>query len=68
MIRQTAPASRVIPGIPAPSMAKVRQSTLPGTYTIHVVSKLNNMHNNYKNGGQLYVGKTVSEKVTFTLV
>lgn len=39
----------------------------PGTYTVQVISKLNNMHNNYKNGGQLYVGKTVSEKVTFTL-
>ena len=40
----------------------------PGPYTVQVISRLNNMHNNYKNGGQLYVGKTVSEKVTFTLV
>ena len=40
----------------------------PGTYTAQVISKLNNMQSNYKNGGQLYVGKTVSEKVTFTLV
>ncbi len=38
-----------------------------GTYTVQVISKLNNLKNNYKNGGQLYVGKTVSEKVTFTL-
>jgi Domain of unknown function (DUF3821) len=40
----------------------------PGTYTVYVISKLNNMHNNYKNAGQWYIGKTVSEKVTFTLV
>jgi hypothetical protein len=40
----------------------------PGTYSVQVISKLNNMQSNYKNGGQLYVGKTVSEKITFTLV
>jgi len=40
----------------------------PGTYTVQVRSNLNNMHNNYRNAGQLYVGKTVSEKITFTLV
>jgi hypothetical protein len=40
----------------------------PGTYTVQIISKLNNMHNNYRNAGQLYTGKTVSEKVTFTLV
>ncbi len=38
-----------------------------GTYTVQVISKLNNMHNNYKNAGQLYVGKTVSGKVSFIL-
>ena len=38
-----------------------------GTYTIWAVSRLNNMNNNYKNGGQPYIGKTVSENITFTL-
>ena len=39
-----------------------------GTYTVQVISKLNNMHNNYRNGGMLYTGKTASQKVTFTLM
>jgi hypothetical protein len=39
----------------------------PGTYTVYVISKLNNMHNNYRNAGQWYIGKTVSDNVTFTL-
>jgi hypothetical protein len=38
-----------------------------GTYTVMVISKLKNMHNNYKNAGQLYIGKTASNRVTFTL-
>jgi hypothetical protein len=38
-----------------------------GNYTVRLVSKLNNMNNNYKNGGQPYIGKTVSADVTFTL-
>jgi hypothetical protein len=38
-----------------------------GTYTVQVISKLNNMHNDYKNAGLLYTGKTASGKITFTL-
>jgi len=40
----------------------------PGTYTVQVISKLNNMQNNYRQAGQLYEGRTASQKVTFTLV
>lgn len=38
-----------------------------GTYTLWAVSKLNNMNNNYKSGSGPYIGRTVSENVTFTL-
>jgi hypothetical protein len=38
-----------------------------GNYTVRVVSRLNNMNNNYKNAGQPYTGKTVSADVTFVL-
>jgi PGF-CTERM protein len=35
-----------------------------GNYTVYAVSNLNNMNENYKNGGIGYTGKTVSEIVT----
>jgi hypothetical protein len=38
-----------------------------GTYTLWAESHLNNMKNYYLNGGQPFTGRTVSEKVTFTL-
>jgi len=38
-----------------------------GTYTVQVISKLNNMHHNYLNTGALYEGKTASQRITFTL-
>ena len=40
----------------------------PGTYTVNVVSKLNNMQTNYLSGGAPYPGRTVSETKTITLV
>jgi PGF-CTERM protein len=39
-----------------------------GTYTISVVSKLNNMNTNYLSGSAAYTGRTVSETKTTTLV
>ena len=39
-----------------------------GTYTISVVSKLNNMNSNYLSGSAAYTGRTVSETKTITLV
>jgi PGF-pre-PGF domain-containing protein len=39
-----------------------------GTYTISAESKLNKMKDNYKQGGADYVGKTVSQSYTVTLV
>lgn len=39
----------------------------PGTYTVQVISKLNNMHNNYRQAGALYEGKTASHTITFKL-
>ncbi|OPX61796.1 MULTISPECIES: DUF3821 domain-containing protein [unclassified Methanoregula] len=39
----------------------------PGVYTVQVISKLNNMHNTYRNAGQLYTGHTASQKISFTL-
>jgi hypothetical protein len=39
----------------------------PGTYTVQVISKLNNMHNIYRNGGALYEGKTASQRVSFKI-
>ena len=39
-----------------------------GTYTVSVVSKLNNMNSNYLSGAAAYTGRTVSETKTTTLV
>jgi hypothetical protein len=39
----------------------------PGTYSVYAESTLNNMKNNYKNGGADYTGKTISEIKTVTL-
>jgi PGF-CTERM protein len=39
-----------------------------GTYTVYAESKLNNMKNNYKNGGVDYTTKTISQTVTISLV
>ena len=39
-----------------------------GTYTVSVVSKLNNMNSNYLSGSAAYTGRTVSETKTITLV
>ena len=39
-----------------------------GTYTVYAESDLNNMKNNYQNGGASYTGKTISSTVTITLV
>jgi PGF-CTERM protein len=39
-----------------------------GTYTVSVVSKLNNMNSNYLSGAAAYTGRTVSETKTVTLV
>jgi len=39
-----------------------------GTYTVSVVSKLNNMNSNYLSGSAAYTGRTVSEIKTITLV
>jgi hypothetical protein len=39
----------------------------PGIYTVQIISKLNNMHNTYRNAGQLYTGHTASQKISFTL-
>ncbi len=39
-----------------------------GTYTVSVVSKLNNMNTNYLSGSAAYTGRTVSETKTVTLV
>jgi PGF-CTERM protein len=39
-----------------------------GTYTVSVVSKLNNMNTNYLSGSAAYTGRTVSETKTTTLV
>lgn len=39
----------------------------PGTYTVQVISKLNGMHNNYRQAGALYEGKTASHTITFKL-
>ena len=38
-----------------------------GTYTVQIVSRLNNMQENYKNAGQPYTGHTVSQTISFTL-
>ncbi len=39
-----------------------------GTYTVYAESLLNNMKNNYKNGGVAYTTKTISQTVTISLV
>jgi len=39
-----------------------------GTYTVFAESRLNNMKDNYKNGGVDYTTKTVSQTVTVSLV
>ena len=39
-----------------------------GTYTVYAESRLNNMKDNYKNGGVDYTTKTVSQTVTVSLV
>lgn len=39
----------------------------PGTCSVQVISKLDNMHNNYLNAGAFYEGKTASQRVSFTL-
>jgi len=39
-----------------------------GTYTVYAKSKLNNMYDNYKNGGADFTGKTISQVATITLV
>jgi PGF-CTERM protein len=39
-----------------------------GTYTVYAESKLNNMKNNYKNGGVDYTTKTISQVGTISLV
>jgi PGF-CTERM protein len=39
-----------------------------GTYTVWAESLLNNMKDNYQNGGADYTGKTVSQTYTITLV
>ena len=52
--------------------SKVSASTqyvyTPGTYTVYAESYLNNMKNNYKNGGSYYTGKTISETKTVTVI
>jgi uncharacterized protein YaiE (UPF0345 family) len=40
----------------------------PGTYVVFVMSRLNNMYDNYLSGGAAYTGRTVSETKTITLV
>jgi len=40
----------------------------PGTYTVSVESKLNNMQFNYLSGSSPYYGRTVSQPTTITLV
>ena len=39
-----------------------------GAYTVHAECNVNGMKDNYKNGGVDYVGKTVSQAYTITLV
>ena len=39
-----------------------------GTYTVYAESRLNNMNDNYKNGGADYTTKTVPQTATITLV
>jgi len=39
-----------------------------GTYTVYAESWLNNMKENYKNGGSYYTGKTISETRTVTIL
>ncbi len=39
-----------------------------GTYSVYAESDLNNMKNNYMNGGAAYTGKTITSTVTVTLV
>jgi len=40
----------------------------PGTYVVFVLSRLNNLYDNYLSGGAAYTGRTVSETKTITLV
>ena len=45
-----------------------QQAYAIGTYTVYAESKLNNMKDNYKNGGVDYTTKTISQTVTVSLV
>jgi len=40
----------------------------PGTYTVSVLSRLNNMQSNYLIGGTMYTGRTVSNVKTITII
>jgi PGF-CTERM protein len=48
--------------------ANGQQAYAIGTYTVYAESKLNNMKDNYKNGGVDYTTKTISQTVTVSLV
>jgi PGF-CTERM protein len=48
--------------------ANGQQAYAIGTYTVWAESKLNNMKDNYKNGGVDYTTKTISQTVTVSLV
>ena len=48
--------------------ANGQQAYAIGTYTVFAESRLNNMKDNYKNGGVDYTTKTISQTVTVSLV
>jgi PGF-CTERM protein len=66
--RGTGPASILFVWDTAARTTTGEKAYPAGTYTISVVSKLNNMNTNYLSGSAAYTGRTVSETKTVTLV